>query len=169
MSVSPLPVSPYGVYAKLEALATCLCAQIALDGLPACCFCGLMPGELVPFDYIDTCDDDLCGLAWVRLLTVQPTTGIGVISETVNNCDAELGFQVEVGIVRCFTAGDTTGNPPTAAENLAATQLQIADMECMRRALSCCDIGDIILDNYTPIGPDGMALGGVWVATLGES
>lgn len=166
MSIQPLPLAPFGVFAKMQAIATCLCAQIETDGLPTPCFCGVIPGEAAVFDYIDGCDNE-CGMAWVRLDTAQPTTGIGIVNETLNNCGSEVGFQVEVGIVRCFPIPED-GNPPTEAEYLEGAELQVADMLCMRRALACCDIGDFILDAYTPIGPDGMVLGGLWQATLGE-
>jgi hypothetical protein len=157
-----------GVYAKMEALATCLCTMLTDEGRGDLCACGLVPGDAVALDYV-ACDGDLCGMAWVRLAAAAPTTGIGVISGTVGNCGSEIGFTVEIGVVRCMSAGDETGSGPTQEEYLAATQVQVADMLTMRAAVACCDIGDVILDAYVPVGPQGMAVGGFWQATLSES
>lgn len=154
---------------KMEALATCLCAQIITDGRPKVCFCGLQPGAAVAYDYVTACDDEGCGMAWVRLIQSAPTTGIGIISELVGNCGAELGFDIEVGMIRCCPVMVPGGEPPEASEVLAVTQEQMADMLTMRTAIACCDaLGDFILGSYTPFGPEGGAVGGAWIVTASE-
>lgn len=148
---------------RLTDLATCLCAQITTDGSPETCFCGVIAGEDVAQDYTSDCDD-ACGMAWVRLATAGPVTGINVVSEKRNNCDSTLGFDVEVGIIRCAILGEN-GEPPTVEDHLAMAIQQMNDMETMRRAIMCCD-GDKILGLYTPVGPLGAVLGGFWLVSM---
>lgn len=153
---------------RLSALAECLCAQIILDGLPEPCFCGLVPGEAPAIEYVTNCDDDMCGMAWVRLAAVAPISGVGVPNIVINNCNSEIGFDAEVGIMRCAPAGESDGTPPPADELLAAADLQIADMMAMYRAIACCDaLDDFIIETYTPVGPDGGAVGGFWTLSAG--
>jgi hypothetical protein len=153
---------------KLAALAECLCAQIATDGLPEPCFCGLVPGEAPAVEYVTNCSDDKCGMAWVRLSAVAPITGIGIPNITINNCNSVIGFDAEVGIMRCAPVGDQDGNPPSDEELLAAADLQIADMMAMYRAMACCEaLEEFIIETYTPIGPDGVAVGGFWTLSAG--
>ena len=155
------------VFQKLALLAECLCGTLVRHGLPEPCFCGLMPGAEVALDYLGNCENQ-CGMAWVRLDVASPTTGIGVVSEQVNNCSSTLGFDVEVGIIRCMPAGDD-GEPPAQDVLLAATDLQVADMMAIREAMACCpDMGDFILGIYQPYGPTGLAFGGFWTGTYAE-
>lgn len=157
------------VFTKMSALATCLCAQIIADGLPETCFCSVVPGESPALDFLNNCTDDVCGMAWVRLSTTQMETGMGVESTNLNNCDAVIGFDLEVGIARCAPLGDEQGNPPSVEDYLASADLQIADMAAMRTAIMCCDeIGDFILGAYVPFGPVGGAVGGAWTVSLSE-
>lgn len=156
------------IMVRLAALAECLCAQIIADGLPEPCFCGLVPGEAPAIEYVTNCDDDKCGMAWVRLAAVAPITGVGLPSIVVNNCNAEIGYDAEVGIMRCAPVGDTDGTPPPSDDLLQAADLQIADMFAMYRAIACCGaLGDFIIETYTPVGPDGGAVGGFWTLSAG--
>ena len=160
------------IMVKLSALAECLCAQIAADGLPEPCFCGLVPGEAPAVEYVTDCLDDddngLCGMAWVRLSAVAPITGIGIPSITVGNCSKSLGFDAEVGIMRCAPTGDSDGSPPPAADLLTSADLQIADMMAMYQAIACCQaLDEFVIETYTPIGPEGGAVGGFWTVTAG--
>lgn len=156
------------VMVKLSALAECLCAQIAADGLPEPCFCGLVPGEAPAIEYVTDCDDDKCGMAWVRLSAVAPISGVGVPNIILNNCNSDIGFDAEVGIMRCAPVGDEQGNPPPADDLLTAADLQIADMFTIYRAIACCSaLGDFIIETYTPIGPEGGAVGGFWTLSAG--
>lgn len=158
------------VYDKASALAGCLCAQVAADGLPQLCFCGLIPGADVIQDYV-TCQskDERCGMAWTRVYVGAPVTGIGQQDESLNNCGADLGFDLEVGILRCVpVASDAQGNAPTEAQMLASARLQLLEMETMRRAIQCCDaLEEFILNSYTPLGPSGGVAGGFWTVSTG--
>jgi hypothetical protein len=59
------------------------------------------------------------------------------------------------------------GDFPTAEQQFEATRLQMADMQAMRRAIQCCLAKDKhVLGAYTPIGPDGNAVGGTWTVSI---
>jgi len=156
-----LTVSRVAVIA--EAVADCLCQQIADDGLPSLCYCGVMPGSALVADRIGDCGN-VCGMAWVRVDQIYPATSPGVPSTEPGNCSKGLGMDMEVGILRCFPAD------PTDADLLEAAELQLTEAETMFRAVSCCPAlsqMDTVLAPYTPIGPDGATIGGViGVATL---
>jgi len=160
-----------GVQDRLEMLAECLCAQIKSDALPDVCFCGLVNGEQAAFDYAGQDCGDQCGMAWVRLITIYPSVSLGEPSIEADNCGKLLGFDVEVGIVRCVSVPDEEGNPPTPGMLLADTELQVADALTMRRAILCCvsSSKDVRLGIYTPIGPSGGLGGGMWTASLMEN
>lgn len=160
------------VFTRLSALATCLCAQITdpVNGVPDVCFCGIVPGEQATALYADGDCADRCGMAWVRLVSLYPSVSIGVLDPTPGNCGSSIGVDVELGIMRCISVGDERGNPPTPDELLAATQLQIADSLVMQRAVLCCDAippSEVILSNYTPLGPAGGLVGGMWTLSMG--
>lgn len=156
------------IMTALASLAECLCAQVSADGLPGLCFCGLVPGEVPAIEYLDNCEGDDCGMAWVRLIAVAPITGVGVVNATVNNCNSSLGFDAEVGIMRCAPVGSEDGEPPPAEAMLAAVDLQVADMMAMFRAIACCEaLGEFIIESYAPIGPEGGAVGGFWTLSAG--
>lgn len=148
---------------RLTLLAACLCAKIEEMGLPEPCFCGVLPGGLVAMDYAGTCTVK-CGMAWVRLVEAGPVRGIGSPDLTAGNCGAEWGLTIELGVVRCTPVADSQGNPPTAQQQIAAAELQYADMYAMRQAVMCCDAfassKDYRIINYLPYGPDGTVVGG---------
>ena len=147
----------------LSALATCLCAQIVVDGSPDVCFCGVVPGGAASQDYTGDCDHS-CGMAWVRLSGMYPMAGVGIADATPGNCSASLGADIELGIMRCISVGDSEGNPPPPAELLASTQLQMADAMTMLRAIQCCPAvptKDTLVGAYAPLGPEGGLVGGV--------
>lgn len=149
---------------RLTDLAACLCAQIEEDGLPPTCFCGVIPGDVAVGDYAGDCDVS-CGMAWVRLITSYPATGVGAADETAGNCSASLGVDIEVGIMRCMDVHED-GTPLSAEELLEVARLQTADMMAMWRAVFCCNSlsnKDFILNAYQPLGPMGGLVGGAFV------
>jgi hypothetical protein len=146
----------------LANLAACLCAQIRDDGLPEPCFCGVMPGDRIPFDYVGNCDDQ-DGMAWARLITAYPASGVGRVNTEVRNCSAGIGVDIELGILRTSPVMQEDGEPPEEAAQLASSQLQVADMYAMFKAVQCCFAGedvDYILGAYRGFGPEGYAVGG---------
>jgi hypothetical protein len=148
----------------LTDLAGCLCEQIREDGLQEPCFCGVMPGERVAFDYVGNCEDQ-DGMAWTRLITAYPAAGVGRVNQTVNNCNSTLGIEVEIGLLRSAPTMEAEGEPPSEGSQLETTALQIADMLAMARAVQCCFGNkdyDYILSQYRPFGPMGFAVGGTY-------
>lgn len=146
----------------LEEVADCLCAQIAADGLPDVCFCGVVPGANVVADQVGNCGD-VCGMAWVRLEQMYPSTVVGQPSAEPGNCAKGLAVDIEVGIIRCIES------EPDAADLLAAAELQAADAQCMFRALTCCPClpsMNTLVSPYTPLGPDGGTVGGTLFASV---
>lgn len=145
----------------LTNLAACLCAQITEDESPETCFCGVVPGGAVIAEYAGDCDDT-DGMAWVRLASTYPAESVGVAVQRVGNCSVGIGFDVEVGMLRRY---------PLQAEALDESVLlelldqQVKDMTTMRRAIQCCTAlpnKDYILGSYTPAGPTGDLIGGIW-------
>lgn len=163
-----LPYNP--AFARLQALAACLCAEILdpANGVPDVCYCGVVPGAGPPAVYAGNCKDK-CGMAWVRLASVYPATAVGVASIVPARCDVGMGVDVEVGILRCMSVGDERGNLPSPQEQTDAVELQMADMLVMWKAILCCSAipsGDIILGQYQPLGPEGGLVGGAFTLSL---
>ena len=153
---------------RLSALADCLCAELEKAGTPNLCFCGVLPGEVASADYMGGCGDKN-GMAWVRLKNMYPSTSVGTANVTVGNCDKEIGFDVEMGVMRVYSVGDSRGNPPTAKQSLDAAAMQIMDAETMLKAINCCDAissRDYIVGLYEPAGPEGGIVGGMWTISM---
>ena len=163
-----MPLLPNAVQDKLEQIAACVCAQIEVDGLPKTCFCGILPGAEVAWDYTGTCDDEgNCGMAWVRLIAAYPSSVIGQPSEQPGNCSSLIGMDVEIGILRCVSMPEDDGTPPPAVDLQADAALQIADAMALRKAATCCaPEKDFVLGAYVPIGPAGGLAGGMWTMSL---
>lgn len=161
MAITTSPASD-----AIEKVATCLCAALVAAGGPPVCFCGVLAGEAIAADYGAPCDN-ACGMAWVRMINAYPSKVLGAQNTDEGNCDLMLGIDFEVGVLRCITVGDDAGNPPTPAQWLAASQLQMSDLMAMRSALVCCGFGrDMIVGIYTPIGPQGAMVGGSFQAAI---
>lgn len=154
----------------IEALATCLCAQIKDDGLDEPCYCGVMPGFEVAWD-IGECDDGSCGIAYVRLGNVYPSSQVGVATVNPGNCAIGTGLDIEMGMLRCFELNED-GSPSSPAQLLEASRIQYADILVMQKALVCCEwlpAEDFVVGTYQPVGPSGGVVGGAfplsaWIA-----
>lgn len=143
-------------------LAQCLCQQIETDESPGVCYCGVLPGAGIPVDLRSCEGDDDCGMAYVRLVSPYPSSQVGVLHLEPGNCGAGLGFDLEIGIYRCFPLTED-GSSPEPSVLLEVTNQQVKDYGSMRRALYCCDWlppKDFIVGQYTPVGPAGGVLGG---------
>lgn len=158
-------------WTDLTLLAECLCRELAEAGRPETCFCGVIGGAIAPLDFCGECDSGACGQAWVRLSSmseVQFTVDTGGVGPST--CATPLEATVEVGVTRCAPTMDSEGNPPSMAEQLAAAEAQTADMMAALRAIRCCydGEGEMTVESWTPIGPDGICMGGVWSITITE-
>ncbi len=150
------------VSAIIIELADCLCREITARDMPEPCFCGVLPGDAAPFVYCNACEG---GQAWVRLVSIgEPETVL-----PLNNCVGLMSVQFEMGMVFGWLPVDDDGEPVDMAASLAATERQISEMDAMHKALTCCDlsIGEKVGGlAYTPVGPDGTCLGGIWTGAV---
>lgn len=153
-------MSDNNVTRLLTDLAGCLCSELA-ESKPLC-FCGVLPGSRVAYDYVGMCEEK-DGMAWTRLGTSYPSTGVGRIDTNLRNCGSGLGFDIEMGVLRSAPTMKEGGEPPDEGDQLSSVDLQISDMLAMYRAVACC-LGpknyDFILSQYRPFGPEGFAVGG---------
>ena len=151
-------------------LASCLCRELTDAGGPKTCFCGIIPGDNVAFDYCAPCSGDTCGMAWVRLAGVVPMQNMSFGYVTPNRCAPVLMGVFEVGVLRCAPTMTEDGNPPTMAQQLDAATLQASDMAASGRAAGCCfgNEREVTLGGWAPIGPQGGCLGGAWTVSIGE-
>lgn len=144
-----------------EMLAACLCAQLQIDESPEVCFCGLMPGAAIPVD-VGSCKGGKCGMAYVRLTSIYSASEVGVLDLQPGNCAVGEGFDLEMGVFRCYKLMKDGGSPPPDVM-LSATRQQIKDVQTMRRAIACCTwipSKDFVVGQYAPTGPAGGVLGG---------
>lgn len=156
------------IFDRLVALRDCLCEQIKTDGLCDVAFCGIVPGEAAAGDYFN-CGGTANGMAWVRLSNAYMATAVGVTDLTIGNCSKSIGYEVELGIMRCAAVASVNGIPPSPkAVNEEAAQ-QIADMETLFNTVRCCSAfstKDHVVGSYQPLGPEGGVLGGILTVSL---
>ena len=145
-------------------LADCLCQEIKKREMPEPCFCGVLPGDDAPFIYCNVCQG---GQAWTRLVGVG--TPSGDMELPLNNCVGMMAVQIEMGMVSGFLGIDDDGEPIGMGANFAAFERQIDEMDAMFTALTCCDLTiqeKVSGLSYTPVGPEGGCLGGIWTGTV---
>lgn len=135
------------------------------------CVVSLMPGSDVPYDY----GQESCGgILWIRLTSAAPSVAFPAADITVDNCFATLAYPLEIGIMRPAPLAEVVNDQfilPTAAENAAATDRQILDMQAIYRAMfefkANDEVEDLMPGSYTPRGPEGGVVGGVWTLAVG--
>ena len=152
------------VWPLLVELKDCLCQELTDAELkPSDCFCGIVPGADVPYDYDN-------GMAWVRLTGANPSRTFPNTAVFSNGCGAPLAFGVEVGSLSCIPGLSPGGGFPTDDVREEAARVQITTMQAMRRAITCCMPRglEILLQGYIPVGPDGGLVGGIWTASISE-
>lgn len=131
------------------------------------CSITVQPGNQVVFDF----GDDACmGMAWVRLVTANPTVAFPAPDNSLNNCVHTLAFTVEVGMIGPAPQIDATLGEfivPTDVELFEASMRQLEEMQMMYAAIRSADIPEKIVGDYTPTGPEGGVMGGTWAVTVG--
>lgn len=133
------------------------------------CLVTVMPGADVPIDYAL---NDCAGMAWVRLVSANPTVAFPAGDLTALNCGYTLAYNIEMGVLRTAPTATMFGSEieiPTPEQQFEASDAQFKDLEAMHRALKASgpDFADFLLGAYAPSGPEGGAVGGTWTATLG--
>lgn len=144
----------------MTGLLTSLRTQMdeAVGGVPA--WMSLVPANTVPMDY---CGDD-CGMGFVRLVTVFPSTAFPLADQNASKCASSWGVRAEVGVYRCLPV-----EAPTEEESATASIIQFDDMERIRAAITCAEVLRPrlwLLGPYTPAGPNGGCGGGSWQVTF---
>jgi hypothetical protein len=147
---------------KLVELSECVCTKLAETGRPVC-WCGVLPGLEVGWDYCTGSCDDACGMGWVRTAGINPYQTFP-IPEIDNKCRMPLGFAIEIGAMRCWPV-PSDGEPvdPETATQIALNQ--VADAQALYEAIKCCGI-EIAVQQYVPSGPQAGCVGGYWLAFM---
>lgn len=169
MTLTQAPPSPdLVIWPRLVNLLTCLCDSLAERHLPEPCVCAVMPGLQVATEYCNPCRGNKCGMAWVRLESIFPSSVFPVQDVTANGlCQAMMAFNVELGVVRCVPAGDEHGNPPDPQLMQDIAQQQVEEAFAMRAAVKCCFTQDkTMFGSYTPVGPEGGCVGATWTIAV---
>lgn len=164
MSIDPPPVLPPPKFVStvLE-LMECVCTHVVSDGAGPVCWCGIYPGSAVSWEYCGSCENDVCGMAWVRPSQAYPydTFPFPTLDP---NCKKPLALGIEVGVIRCVPVMEEDGSLPDAESMTVAGIGQILDMIALYRAISCCTV-DLTVQEWTPVSGGGCA-GGFWTVFL---
>lgn len=148
-------------YQTLVELAQCVCDEVEKAGLSNdICFCGVVGGSAV--ESIVGAHGE--GMAWVRLVNLYPSTTFPALTQAVEaSCAAPLAAEVEVGITTCAPQPRTSTSNIRPEDWLNAVRKQMAGMAALRRAIQCCyPHEDMVLGQWSPVGPQGGELGGAW-------
>lgn len=142
------------------------------DMLEGMCAVTAYPGNAVPIDYVGS-DDGCGGMAWVRHVTSYPTVRFPAADTSLENCHSTLAHSIEVGIMRPAPIPESDGatvDLPGDLEHLNSSLDLADDMLLMRDAIvrAAQTIDFVILGSYTPVGPEGGAVGGTWSVTVGD-
>ena len=104
-------------------------------------------------------------MAWVRLGAVTPATAA---QGQGTRCSTRLLVTVEAGFLTCYPVPDD-GSCVEPAEQALLSATVNAAMLALLKAIICCDwhVGatakpDVNLIGWTPNGPQGAVIGGVW-------
>jgi hypothetical protein len=160
--VAPPPYT-LAVATTLADLADCICEELSTSGAGPPCWCGLYPGQSVSWEFCGECDNDRCGMGYVRLAGVFPYSVFP--EQTIDTrCTYPLGWAVEVGALRCLPQ-PSDGTLPSPQEMAEVAIRQVLDASAIHRGLKCCD-HEVAVQQYVPVGPSGGCVGGFWLGYL---
>lgn len=131
------------------------------------CSYGWTIGETyVPFnpDEDDECDEDevACSQVWVRVMQVVPASS----DSWGGDCATVMRLDLEVGVLRCIEIPDG-GEAPTASDVLVAAAQAMDDMKAIYCAAMSCEVwASIEVGQWSPTGPLGGQVGGIWTFTV---
>lgn len=148
------------LWEPLSIIADCLCQEVEQATGTRLCWCGLTPGAGVPYEYCGECGVNRCGVGYVAfdgaLLQNEFLAG-------PQRCANPVQMQIRVGVLRCYPLPEDGGTAdPDVLQEMVA--LVTADMHAARRAMLCCYEGDVTVQQYTVLGPEGGCVGGEWSA-----
>lgn len=152
-------------------MVACLEQQVGcVDDPPA--VVSARPGDRIEL-LISEADDECCnGLAWVRLVSIYPSSDFPGADTEASNCGPR-GWAVvlEIGVARCAPTPDTT-RVPTAEEWTEITGKVMADAAAIRRTVLCFktlpEREDTmwLVGGYTPLPTEGGCVGGSMQVTV---
>lgn len=170
------PSEPGGPTSFVERLhSTLILFTESIGSVLDICSYGLTVGEsYVPFDPDpeDDCDEEdaICSQMWVRV----DNSSFPVTADSWDNgCGGELTLGLEVGILRCVETPED-GEAPSASQVLVAALQAMDDMNTIHCA-AMENGGDNPADEiwtsiesvqWTPSGPLGGQVGGIWRFTV---
>jgi hypothetical protein len=140
MAVTDLVAKPFA-----DALLACLCTAVAQETNPPQ-FCCLRYGTAVNSGR-DECE---CGVAWVRLGDVYPTTVFPARADEPILCPTGYAVELEMGILRCAP----TGGPFSAAscEEWTALSVDLSEDDAAMRQALCCFTAGLEADQWVDLG-----------------
>jgi hypothetical protein len=145
----------------LAGLLEALTAQIRAAGKEDdYCSITVQPGNAVSFDFGP--ESGCGGIAWTRLVSSSPMVGS-------NGCILWMVHTIEVGMVGPVPGLDYSLGEyilPSDVELFDAASRQSDEMQMMIRALNSADVPGITIGDYSPSGPEGGVLGGMFTITV---
>ena len=153
------------LWTQLQTLLTCAATELTAAAVPVPANVAVVHGQVA---WDDCCEGQL----WVRVVRSWPSSTFPLKDSTLRPCGTRTATQIGLGILRCATDLDTLGwaSNPSMAALTADARLGICDIGALYRALACCDDLDTrVVDQWTPLGPQGGCFGGEWTAWLAGS
>lgn len=132
------------------------------------CAITIYPGTGVPVDFGP--ESGCRGTAWVRLVSANPSISFPSADNGLNNCAYSLAYTVELGMVGpAPVMEDRLGNfiVPDDVEQFEASMRMLGELEIMHAALRNADIDQMVVGDWSPQGPEGGVMGGLWTAQIG--
>ena len=131
------------------------------------CWAGVWPGAEVAWEFCDECGGEHCGMLYVRLASMFPSTVFPEQDTMSASCSTERALAVEVGVLRCLPV-EADGTAPDGA-TLTAVSLSILDdaMALCQTIQGWAAANDqrYLLGAWEPLGPQGACAGGFWTFT----
>lgn len=158
MTVTPAPpvCDDQRIFPRLIDLLGCLKGEFDACGYDLC-YLGLQSGQLADLTAIG----ESGSMGWVRLASMSPMTA------DTRTCSFRLTVEIEVGFATCYDISED-GQARSVQEDLALAKTLIDAQMLLLRALTCCtwtqSRKDYVIDNWQPIGPEGLVVGGTWTA-----
>lgn len=154
-----------------ERLRDAVSERLAADGRPVRRAL-VYPGDSPTWD--DCCDSgaDGEGFAAVSVDRVYPADPFPVEDSDAQRCGVrEYGATFGVHVLRCAATVSASGAPPTVESIEADTVDVAADRESVAAAIGVVcdeldDPGGVTITDWTPLGPQGGCVGGVWRLTV---
>lgn len=153
----------------LAELLESLAAQIRAKGrADQYCTITVQPGNAVVFDFGP--ESGCGGTAWVRLVSAHPSVSFPNPDLTQDNCAHSLAYLVEVGMVRPAPLMEDHLGVFTVPEDTVlfeAAMRQGEELQMMYDAIGAARVPEKIIGDYSPQGPEGGVVGGLWTVTVG--